>query len=136
VRLLDLVDPDAALLIFREVAPADAPVLSREQVSQIESDYPGVRAYFVTRAANLDPEMCEPLLIDEDGQLWRAWTARQATLALIRPDGHVGWASHQPKPEEVRRALRLVLCAPDVPVGCIRNSVALWSAVATTPLWL
>lgn len=43
---------------------------------------------------------------------WEGWGARRGRVALVRPDGHVGWSAVDPTPEAAREAVRRALGEP------------------------
>ncbi|MDQ3815562.1 MAG: FAD-dependent monooxygenase [Armatimonadota bacterium] len=100
LRLLDLVHPQAALLLFDD---GHLPDWSLEQVASLVSEVPELK---VVRLAPHHAPVQPGALRDATGQLWKTWEATGDLAALIRPDGHVGWTARRPTPESLRAGVK------------------------------
>ncbi len=63
-----------------------------------------IRAYTIVSKAPEEPYQ-DPLLIDENGALTKAFTAQAGTLFLIRPDGHISARRRHAQPAELSALL-------------------------------
>ncbi|HEY9898194.1 MAG TPA: FAD-dependent monooxygenase [Pantanalinema sp.] len=109
-RLIDLVAREAALLLFDD---GRLPGWETEAVAGLLADIPGLRIVRIV------PSTCEagPLdYRDATGALWRAWRARGADAALVRPDGHVGWREARPTPRAMQAGVARAL-GTKLPIG-------------------
>lgn len=86
VRLLDTLRGRALVVLFESRAQG-SPVLA------VQRGIEGLSGIGLLRVAS-DSGPSEPsVLRDAQGDAWRQWHAGDGMLALIRPDGHVGWVS-------------------------------------------
>jgi 2-polyprenyl-6-methoxyphenol hydroxylase-like FAD-dependent oxidoreductase len=105
LRLLDLVGPAPALLLFGDGK------LPGWEVSMIRQQFPDI--------ADLRVILILPKTVSgphgsyhdssANSSLFKKWKTSAGTAALVRPDGHIGWLDYRPVLEElvggVRRAL-------------------------------
>jgi hypothetical protein len=87
-RLLELVNPGAALLLFEDVR---MPHWNRET---IEPYFDGVQGLSVFRILESSQLANPGDYRDATGSLWKAWRIGGQTAVLVRPDGIVGWIPH------------------------------------------
>jgi len=104
-RLLDLVARDAALLLFQD---SSLPAWNAAEVAQIVGQVPGLRVWRLV-AGDVSSG---PADVADAGGLWSRWGARRGSAALVRPDGHVGWAAERPTAAALRDGVRRALGQP------------------------
>jgi hypothetical protein len=95
LRLHSLVARDAALLLFDD---GRLPGWDAGDIGGRLRQVPGVA---VVRVAGHERAARSGDVIDVDGAVWRQWTPRSGTTALVRPDAHIGWMSERPTMEEL-----------------------------------
>ncbi|HXH84915.1 MAG TPA: FAD-dependent monooxygenase [Candidatus Tectomicrobia bacterium] len=105
-RLLDLAARDAALLLFQD---ATLPAWNAAEVETVVGPIPGLRVWRLRQDAGTAPGPSD--VVDVTGALWRRWRPRPGSAALVRPDGHVGWAGQRPSAEVLRDGVRRALGA-------------------------
>ena len=107
VRLLDLVGPGPALLLFDD---GRLPSWNQGEISQLFQDIHdlSVAALFPSETKRRG----EAYACAGGESLWKQWAVSGGSAALLRPDGYVGWMGRRPTPEEldsgVRQALGMV----------------------------
>jgi hypothetical protein len=107
LRLLDLVGPGPALLLFDD---GRLPNWSQGEISRIFQDIHDLKvaALFPSEKSRRDGAYA----CAGGGALWKQWAVSGGSAALVRPDGYVGWMGRRPTPEEldsgVRQALGMV----------------------------
>jgi 2-polyprenyl-6-methoxyphenol hydroxylase-like FAD-dependent oxidoreductase len=106
-RLLDLVGPGPALLLFDD---GRLPRWNQGEIAQLFQDIHDLKvaALFPTETSRKNGAYA----CTGSGALWKEWAVSGGSAALLRPDGYVGWMGRRPTPEEldsgVRRALGMV----------------------------
>ena len=103
VRLHDLFARDAALLLF------DDGRLPGWNVADVEPAVRGIRGLQVARIVRSTAHADD--VVDTDGAVWRSWSPRPGTAALVRPDAYVGWMSERPTLQELRAGVMRALGA-------------------------
>ncbi len=107
VRVHDLCCPTSALLLFDdERLPRWAPAEVRRLLGVVD----GVGVHRVL-PAETEARLGADDLRDSDDSVWRRWGAEAGLVALVRPDGHVGWTAHRPRPEALVTAVGRALGA-------------------------
>ena len=107
LRLLDLVGPGPALLLFDD---GRLPNWNQGEISQLFQDIHDLRvaALFPNEKMRKDGAYA----CAGGDTLWKQWAVSGGSAALLRPDGYVGWMGRRPTPEEldsgVRQALGMV----------------------------
>jgi pentachlorophenol monooxygenase len=95
LRLHALAARDASLLLFDD---GRLPGWDAAAISARLRDVPGVA---VVRVAKTQEAARPADVVDVEGAVWRDWTPRSGTAALMRPDAHVGWMAERPTLEEL-----------------------------------
>ncbi len=106
-RLLDLVTRDAALLLFQDQT---LPAWNAVEVAAIVGEVPGLRVWRLVSGAGVPAGPAD--VVDATGAVWRRWRPAPGSAALIRPDGHVGWAARRPAAQALRAGVRRALGLP------------------------
>jgi hypothetical protein len=106
LRLLDLAAREAALLLFDD---GRLPGWREAEVLGLLRDVPALRVHRIVPAAAAS---AGPALVDASGGIWRRWRPAPGQVALLRPDGHVGWMRARPSPEELREGVHGALGSP------------------------
>ena len=101
VRLLDLADPDGAVLVFVEAGDENR----YEWILNAVSTRSDVKAYRITSGAPVSPRC----YTDVGGNIAKQWGVRAGTFAILRPDGHVGWTKYNPSAAEILSAIEKIL---------------------------
>jgi 2-polyprenyl-6-methoxyphenol hydroxylase-like FAD-dependent oxidoreductase len=112
LRLLDLAARDAALLLFDD---GRLPRWRLRDVEGILHDVAGLGIHRLSPSGSgggSGSSDTEPALIDVSGGIWEAWRPGPGGVALVRPDGHVGWIGTRPSSLELRDAVGRALGAP------------------------
>ena len=107
LRLLDLVGPGPALLLFDD---GRLPSWNQGEISQLFTDIHDLRVAALFPSEKSRKEGAYACAGNET--LWKKWAIGAGSVALLRPDGYVGWMGRRPTPEEldsgVRQALGMV----------------------------
>ncbi len=113
MRLLDLVGPGAALLLFDDGRLPGWPL---DEIRSAVSPIGRLQVvHLLSPATPVTPPPGAHRLLDAG--CWSRWEADGHLAALVRPDGYVGWAAHQPTVPELRWGAEHSLgLAEDLPV--------------------
>lgn len=105
VRLLDLAGPQPVLLLFEDgrlpnwdvagVARLFVKIHDLKILLLLSNEVPGRPDAYRDGSTN--------------GSLWSTWKVTGGGVALIRPDGHVGWMARRPFPDELEIGVQKVL---------------------------
>jgi len=110
LRLLDLVGPGPALLLFDD---GRLPGWNQSEIAQLFQDIHDLRVVVLFPSENAKRDGAYAGASGES--LWKEWAVGGGSAALVRPDGYVGWMGRRPTPEEldsgVRQALGMVAVA-------------------------
>jgi hypothetical protein len=109
LRLHELAARDAALLLF------DDGRLPGWDVEDIGARLRDVDGLAVVRVARTQGGARAGDVVDLDGAVWRDWTPRSGTAALVRPDTHVGWTAERPTIDELAAGVRRATGLPPSP---------------------
>jgi FAD binding domain len=102
--------PEHTLLVMLGEAGRDAVREGLALAGRATQAYrPHVRAYVVTRNVPPDEDVSDQLLRDPTGALHQRLGADQASLCLVRPDGHLGLRAQPPSWERLREHFRRIL---------------------------
>ncbi len=106
-RLLDLASREAALLLFQDQG---LPAWNAAEVEGFVRGVPGLRVWRLVPAASVPAGPAN--VVDDTGGLWRRWRPAPGSAALVRPDGHVGWAAERPSADALGAGVRRALGQP------------------------
>jgi 2-polyprenyl-6-methoxyphenol hydroxylase-like FAD-dependent oxidoreductase len=104
LRLLDLVGPGPALLLFDD---GRLPNWNQSEISQLFQDIHDLRvaALFPNEKIRKDGAYA----CAGSDALWKQWAVSGGSAALLRPDGYVGWMGRRPTPEELDSGVKQAL---------------------------
>jgi 2-polyprenyl-6-methoxyphenol hydroxylase-like FAD-dependent oxidoreductase len=105
LRLLDLAGPNPVLLLF------DDGRLPGWDVARIAASFRNISDLkIVLLLSNKAPGRPEAYRDGSlNGTLWNSWNVIGSTVALVRPDGYVGWMGRRPFPADLERGVRTAL---------------------------
>jgi 2-polyprenyl-6-methoxyphenol hydroxylase-like FAD-dependent oxidoreductase len=104
LRLLDLVGPGPALLLFDD---GSLPGWDKSRIAQLFADIHDLRIEVLF--PNENRRSSEAYTDAAGGALWKEWAVTGGSVALLRPDGHVGWMAGRPIPDELDAGVRQAL---------------------------
>jgi hypothetical protein len=107
-RLLDLVGPGAALVLFDD---GHLPGWSQDRIESLLSGVPDLKVVRLLPQGTAIGEIAgnDGAYYDVSGQIWKTWEATGDTAVLIRPDGHVGWMAQRPEPDDLCAGVKKAL---------------------------
>jgi len=105
VRLLDLAGPQPVLLLFED---GRLPSWDVAGVARLFANIHDLK--IVLLLANAVPRRSDAYRDgSRNGSLWSAWKVAGGAVALIRPDGYVGWMGRRPFPDELEIGVQKAL---------------------------
>jgi hypothetical protein len=104
LRLLDLVGPGPALLLFDD---GRLPSWHPADISQLFQDIHDLRVVVLFPSAGTKKNGSYACAAGET--FWKQWAVSGGSAALIRPDGYVGWMGRRPTSEELEEGVRQAL---------------------------
>lgn len=102
VTLFDLIARGWVMLLFPGRSGSSTMLATQNEASRQVRDMVGtaVQAFIVARSAPAS-DLEAPLLIDGDGEITRLFGASQGGVALVRPDGYLGYRGLPDQPLEL-----------------------------------
>jgi len=104
LRLLDLAGPGPVLFLFDD---GRLPGWEASRVARLFEDIHDLTVAVLF--PNEQTKNGDGYIDASGGALWKEWAIGGGSAALIRPDGHVGWMSRRPSPDELRNGVRQAL---------------------------
>ena len=112
LRLLDLVGPGPALLLFDD---GRLPGWNQGEVAQLFQDINDLRVVILFPNEKGKRDGAYAGATGES--LWKEWAVGGGSVALVRPDGYVGWMGRRPTRDELDSGVRQALGMVAGPVG-------------------